>query len=1025
MATYLQGVTDYIPQFQPFQPDLNFYGNVLQTKQTQYDTNWKALNKMYGQYYHADLTRDENVDKKENYLKNIEFNLKRVSQLDLSLEQNVNQATQIFKPFYEDKGLMKDMAWTKNFNSQYGMAQSYQNAYDDKQRAKYWETGLKEMNYMKDEFKNATSEKAMSFGNVQYTPYVNTIEKAQKLAKDAGLSIESVDFSKDGKWIVKNKNGEQLIEPLSKLFESQLGSDPGIQAVYKTQAYVNRKDYAYSNAAQFDGDKEKAEMKYLEDSFNTLKQSSVIRHKQLVAKSEVYNKRMADLQKQVDNGTASPDVEAQLAQYKMNKEVNDKVLARSEEEQKMLNGDSSSTAVTSTGFKNPYGDVESLRWKVDNGMASSLMQKDLDEAANIFAYKDAKQDVDANPYAVNEQKHAFSMQQIAARNAGLANAARIRNAGEAKNTKDKYMVENGLGYYDENGQVVPFEGLNEMFTDPNDKGTSTGRLNLKNTSRMIAQMQTKEVAQPYLQNTVALIDKFVRAGQMTKNEAQQILGYGKNQKIDHVKFADKLNSDGYNFIRGEVGSKDLFRIKQKMDNWLSSNKALSGMNSKQYSDYRDSSIRFGDYTRYLKADQEWRQTTSYEVERELSRQGFQHVQDLYDEKGNLRSREEYFKALSERGVSSTGGTKKNIQIAEYRQTMGELNKLTDEYLKGNKSRTAYDIMQARKKMANDPRYQDIIERKNKISNQLGGVNLVDLGAASRDYDDLVEAAGKVYTSGRIKKAPPGLAQLGTMSGTGLFTPGTNMTWVNPKDRSHSTKGNQWGIEAIRDIDKIDWGASDKNRISFSGISKTAWDRGSRSDAGKVILDAIKAEMIKPKSKMGNFRVGASPIALNSNSKAAIIIHPDAEWLKNYVYSTNKEGDPTSAGVITQEQYNSILKNGISYITDAGNLTNDLYTRSYQSPLQSYVDYYKSYSYSDPADPRYSFKIEKNNIGSSDYVVSAEVPVYDPNTGTTKMLPMIDNTTTFGSNLEQFRDDFAKVMVPKYQSLNKQLKNGQY
>ena len=38
MSTYLQGVTDYIPQFQPFQPDLNFYANALQTKQNQYDT---------------------------------------------------------------------------------------------------------------------------------------------------------------------------------------------------------------------------------------------------------------------------------------------------------------------------------------------------------------------------------------------------------------------------------------------------------------------------------------------------------------------------------------------------------------------------------------------------------------------------------------------------------------------------------------------------------------------------------------------------------------------------------------------------------------------------------------------------------------------------------------------------------------------------------------------------------------------------------------------------------------------------
>jgi hypothetical protein len=1007
MATYLQGVTDYIPQFQPFQPDLNFYANVLQTKQTQYDTNWKALNKMYGQYYHADLTRDENVEKKDSYLKNIEFNLKRVSQLDLSLEQNVTQATQIFKPFYEDKGLMKDMAWTKNFNNQYGMAQSYQNAYDDKQRAKYWDTGLKEMNYMKDEFKSASSEKAMSFGNVQYTPYVNTIEKAQKLAKDAGLSIESVDFSKDGKFIVKTKNGEQLIEPLSRLFESQLGSDPGVQAVYKTQAYVNRKDYSYSNAAQFGGDKEKAEMKYLEDSFNTLKQASVIRHKQLVAKSATYDKRMADLQKQVDNGTASPDVEAQLAQYKMNKEVNDKVLARSEEEQKLLNGDSSSTATTSTGFKNPYGDVESLRWKVDNGMASSLMQKDLDEAANIFAYKDAKQDIDANPYAVLADKHKYSMQQIAARNAGLANAAKIRNAGDAKNTRDKYLVENGLGYYDETGQVVPFEGLNEMFTDPNDKGTATGRLNLKNTSRMIAQMQTKEVAQPYLQNTVALIDKFVRAGQMTKDEAQQILGYGKNQKIDHVKFSDKLNSNGYNFIRGEVGSKDLFRIKQKMDNWLSSNKALSGMNSQEYAAYRDSSIRFGDYTRYLKADQEWRQTTSYEVERELSRQGLKHVQFLYDEKGNLRSKNEFYNALQEANKMSA----KDVKTAK-------------GYVKGQTSTTSKVLGYAGSALG---LLNPALLPAGSALATGAGVNkaLSYISPTDVDYDALVEAAGKVYTSGRIKKAPPGLSQLGTMSGTGLFTPGTNMTWVNPKDRSHSTKGNQWGIEAIRDIDKIDWGAPDKNRVSFSGISKMAWDKGSRSDAGKVILDGIKAEMMKPKSKMGNFRVGASPIALNSNSKAAVIIHPDAEWLKNYVYSTNKEGKPTSAGVITQEQYNSILKNGISYITDAGNLSNDLYKRAYQSPLQSYVDYYKSYTYRDPANPDYNFTIEKNNIGTGDYIVSAQIPIYDPNTGTTKMVQPIDNTTTFGSNLEKFRDDFAKVMVPKYQLLNKQLKNGQY
>ena len=322
MATYLQSVTDFIPQLQPFQPDLNFYGNVMQTKQTQYDTNWQALNKMYGQYYHADLTRDGNIAKKDNYLKQIEFNLKRVSQLDLSLEQNVTQATQIFKPFYEDKSLVKDMAWTKNFNNQMNRAEIFKLSSDEKDRAQYWETGVREMQYLKDEFKTATESEAMNFSNVEYTPYVNTIERAQKVAKESGLSVESVDFSKDGRWIVKTKNGEQLIEPLQKLFEAQLGSDPAIQAVYKTQAFVDRKDYAYSNAAQFGGDKNKAEMKYLENSFNILKEKSTARYKALQAQSKLYDSKIADIEKQIKDGDASPEAAQALSQYKMNKDIN-------------------------------------------------------------------------------------------------------------------------------------------------------------------------------------------------------------------------------------------------------------------------------------------------------------------------------------------------------------------------------------------------------------------------------------------------------------------------------------------------------------------------------------------------------------------------------------------------------------------------------------------------------------------------------------------------------------------------------
>jgi len=356
--------------------------------------------------------------------------------------------------------------------------------------------------------------------------------------------------------------------------------------------------------------------------------------------------------------------------------------------------------------------------------------------------------------------------------------------------------------------------------------------------------------------------------------------------------------------------------------------------------------------------------------------------------------------------------------------MNEMNKLTREYM-GGKSGSVYDIAQARKKMANDPRAQDIIARRQQLSKELGGVDLVDLGKSSSDYDNLVAAAGKVYTSGRIKKAPPGLSQLGEMSGTGLFTPSTNTAWVNPKDKSNSTKGNMWGVEAINDINKIDWGASDKNRVSFSGITKTAWDKGSRSDAGLALLNAIKKEMMTNKTKMGNFTVGVSPIALNSNSKAAVIIKPDAEWLKGYVYSKNKDGDITSGGIISQEQYNSIMQNGISYITDANNLSSDLYTRSYQSPLQSYVDYYGSYKYHDPANPDYSLEIKKSKTGTNDYITKAQVPLYNPYTGETVLTDISENGYTLGSNLESFRFGTVTDKFDQYKQFNIQLKNGNY
>ena len=442
MGTYLQGVQSIIPSIQPHDNGLNMVANLLQLKQNQYDSNYKQLNKMYGQFYYADLTRDDNIKRRDATVQQIDLDLKRIAGLDLSLEQNVQQASQIFKPFYEDGALMKDMAWTKNFNNTLGTAEGLIKSDDEKTRKQYWDDGIRELQYRREEFKNATPEEAMGAGNVTYTPYINVAEKTRELAKSAGLSFEKTSMSADGKWILKNKNGQLLVEPLSNLFEAELGKDPAIQAVYRTQAYVNRKDFAKGEADKYGGESQ-AEMEYLKDSYGKMKKLTENRHADKQLNSKVYDAQIADIQKQIKEQGSDPLLERELQKYQEAKKVNDDILGKLDQQLDQFNNSYSSSGNTSTGqFQNPYKDINQLRNVVDGNMANMLMNEDLMGAATTLAYTDAKEDFKENPYAVLDVKHAHQMSEI-------NNAGSWRYQTEQLRGSNRMQAIQAEAYYDE------------------------------------------------------------------------------------------------------------------------------------------------------------------------------------------------------------------------------------------------------------------------------------------------------------------------------------------------------------------------------------------------------------------------------------------------------------------------------------------------------------------------------------------------------------------------------------------------
>jgi len=918
MSTYLPGVQDFIPQIQPYQPDLNFLSNLLQTKQTQYDSNWKSLNKMYSQYYNADLTREDNIKTKDAFMKQTEFNLQRISQMDLSLEQNASQATQIFKPFYENNFLMKDMAFTKNKERQKNIGLSLKGSFKREDRDMYWNEGIQEIDYKVEEFKNASAEESLSFQNPEYTRHVNVNKEARKIAKESGLSMTTPSFSPDGRYIITTKNGEQLIEPLSKLFESELGSDPSVQAVYKTLAYLDRKNYAYSNAAQFKGGEKEAEMKYLENQFTDLKEQNLRRYESLKSNSITYDSRIKDLKNQIDNGKGTPKMAQELKNYELNKSINDKVLERINVEKENLNEDNSNA---SGSFSNPYGDVKSLIWKVDSAVASNRMQKALNESAETLAYIDYKVDVKADPYKVKEIDHSYRMSEIASRNQGLINAANVRNKGEAKNARNKYLVENGLADFNEDGDIIMNESLNTV-TDTNYSNVNTDEKNRKEVSISASKMHTRDLALPYLNNMINMLNVLETGNKIDNEQLKKIINYKKagEKGIEWERFKKLIQKDPDNFLRKHVGSKGLKKITENFNAYIKQNSNLSVFKpeSRDYQDLAVQSNQLQDYYLFTESDRQWRINTAKVVSQKIGG----NAKYLYDKNGNIRSEAEFKNELKKHGVKEN----KPISIPDESSLFAKNHSYIYKYLKTAIKNTGNDWIS--------------------------------------DYDKLHDEAAKQYTYSNLSiKAPPVIVG---PAGSGLST----MNKV--KSIIVNTKGMSGGkahyMDISRDLDKINFGDNLKYHVSLEGVGEDAYASikagRNRLDIGDKLLKAIKLEMSNPKNKFGNFEVLTLPITSGKSNQGAYIIRPPDAWVKANT-STITNGKVTKPGLFNAAQAESIMKNGVAYMMPSNEMNSSIYKSYFNDPIATYLNTgdNKVYKRADEKDPRFNIEISPNETSS--------------------------------------------------------------
>ena len=409
MSTYLPGVTDYIPQIQPFKPDFNFYAGALQMKQTQYDTAHKQLSNLYGSLLNAPMIREGNIQAREDYFKAIDGEIKKISNLDLSQQQNVDSATALFSGLYENENIVKDMVWTKNYQGQVQRGEGFRNCLDPaKCGGSYWEGGMKALSYKAEEFKNATDEQALGFGNARYTPYQNVMEKAIKIANDAGLSITQDTLQ--GGYIVTTKNGPALIDPLNSLFTGMLANDPGVMDYYKTKAYVDRKDWVQGNIPVY-GSQEAAEMAYIDQVSTGLQQMLTGAQADVDFRASNLQGQKKQLEERIRTEGANPN--GLLAeQYRALNDMETQVVTS---QQTISEANKTYQNAVDPAMRAYMGE------NLDGAMASYLLSGDIGAAATTLAYKDHEQTLKVDPYAMEavQQSNRMALENVKFENSKL------------------------------------------------------------------------------------------------------------------------------------------------------------------------------------------------------------------------------------------------------------------------------------------------------------------------------------------------------------------------------------------------------------------------------------------------------------------------------------------------------------------------------------------------------------------------------------------------------------------------------
>lgn len=215
-----------------YTPDFSFLRYVIDKKTGQYEQGLKQASSAYNNLK-KELTDPMNVQRRDEYLKNAETQLKQIASSDLSLQQNVNYAESIFEPLATDRAFAFDSYHTARIKQELGKMEGWKSSEDLDVRKQYnpeiEEWVARDLNVLRNGKGDINNYKGMQ--NRSAFAYVDPLDLISAEAKRQGFS-DTKDSPGNG-YIVTVQGGPQFTENYNTFAENVLANNQAYQEQLK------------------------------------------------------------------------------------------------------------------------------------------------------------------------------------------------------------------------------------------------------------------------------------------------------------------------------------------------------------------------------------------------------------------------------------------------------------------------------------------------------------------------------------------------------------------------------------------------------------------------------------------------------------------------------------------------------------------------------------------------------------------------------------------------------------------------